>query len=279
MRTALVTMLLLSLSSFGFGAEPVVRRNVAYTEPADAARRLDVYAPETGRDHPIAIWIHGGGWRRGDKVGVQDKPAAFVAKGYVFVSVNYRFVPDVTVAEQAGDIARAIRHVRDRAQEYGGAPDKIIVMGHSAGAHLAALVCTDETYLKAEGLKLSDVSACIPVDSAAFDVPAQIRMVLGPRLKMYNDVFGAAETQRAWSPITHVAKDKGTPPFLILHVADRRDARLQSEAFGKALKDAGVDVRVFAAEGKTHATINRELGLDGDKPTEAVFEFLEAVVK
>ncbi len=101
---------------------------------------------------------------------VQRKPQAFVDKGFVFVSVNYRFVPDVTVNEMTGDIAKAIKWVHDHAGDYGGDPKTIFVAGHSAGAHLAALVCTDESYLKAEGLSLSNIKGCIPVDTAVYDI-------------------------------------------------------------------------------------------------------------
>src|SRR5262245_28381987 len=72
-------------------AEPKVRRDVAYVEPKTERRTLDLYSPASGSDHPIVVWIHGGGWRQGDKRGVQQKPQAFVDKGFVFVSINYRF--------------------------------------------------------------------------------------------------------------------------------------------------------------------------------------------
>src|SRR5882724_11079214 len=129
-------------------AEPKIRRGLPYAEPKNERQTLDVYAPTDGKNHPVVVWIHGGGWKAGDKKGVQKKPQAFVDKGFVFVSTNYRFVPHVTVKEMTSDIAKAIRWVHEHAKEYGGDPNSILVMGHSAGAHLAALVCTDERYLK-----------------------------------------------------------------------------------------------------------------------------------
>src|SRR5438552_12163260 len=135
--------------------EPKTHRDLAYIEPKNERQTLDVYAPAEGKDHPVVVWIHGGGWRGGDKSSVQKKPQAFVDNGFVFVSTTYRFVPNVTVKEMTGDIAKAIRWTHDHAKDFGGDPDTIFVMGHSAGAHLAALVCTDESYLKAEGLSLS----------------------------------------------------------------------------------------------------------------------------
>src|SRR3954453_16610913 len=122
--------------------EPQVHRDIAYAEPKNERQTLDVYAPREGKDHPIVFWIHGGGWQVGSKTDVQMKPKAFVNKGCVFVSTNYRFVPDVTIGEMAGDIARSIRWVHDHARDFGGDPDTFFVMGHSAGAQLAALVST-----------------------------------------------------------------------------------------------------------------------------------------
>lgn len=279
MKCVLAIILLLNVGS-AFAAEPQVHRDLAYTEPADDGRRLDLYAPADGKAHPMLIWIHGGGWQKGDKANVQQKPQAFVGKGFVFVSVNYRFVPKVTVKEMTGDIAKAIRWVHDHAGQYGGSPDKMFVAGHSAGAHLAALVCTDDSYLKAEGLLLTTIKGCIPVDTAVYDIPKQVEG-RGPLMSnVYTSAFGEDEAaQRALSPITHVAKDKGIPPFLILHVADRPDSTAQSRAFAKALEGAGVQAQVVPGKDKTHATINRELGLANDEPTKAVFEFLDRLMK
>lgn len=117
MRMLLISALLL-LPSTLLAAEPKVHRDLAYAEPKNERQTLDVYAPAEGKDHPVVLWIHGGGWRAGNKTGVQKKPEAFVEKGFVFVSTNYRFVPNVTVKEMTGDIAKAIRWTRDHAKEY-----------------------------------------------------------------------------------------------------------------------------------------------------------------
>lgn len=257
-------------------AEMKVHRGLAYTEAKSERQTLDVYAPNEGKNHPVIVWIHGGGWRMGDKAGVQKKPQAFVDQGCVFISTNYRFVPAVTVKEMTGDIAKAIRWAHDHAKEYGGDPDSIYVMGHSAGAHLAALVCTDDRYLKAEGLSLKILKGCVPVDVSVYDIPKRLKDGGSAPLATFKTIFGdKEETQLDLSPVSHVAKGKNIPPFLILHVASRPDTKAQSQWFADKLKDAGVTVTVHAAEGKTHGTINSELGLPEDKPTKALLEFLK----
>ncbi|MCI0380122.1 MAG: alpha/beta hydrolase [Gemmataceae bacterium] len=275
MRTIFAFVLVATTAQAG---EPKVHRGLPYAEPKNERQMLDVYAPTTGKNLPVVVWIHGGGWRRGDKADVHNKPKAYVEKGFVFVSTNYRFVPNVTVKQIAGDVAKAIRWTHDHAKDYGGDPNTIIVMGHSAGAQLAALVCTDDRYLKAEKLPLSIIKACVPVDGDTYDVAMQIKTVEEKRAKSYMTTFGDADSQKDLSAVTHVA-NKNIPPFLILHVADHPETKAQSNRLVTALKEAGVLAAAYPAEGKNHTTINNDLGLADDRPTQEMFGFLNAVLK
>lgn len=256
---------------------PRVQRDVAYVEKGGAANTLDVYAPASGQNLPVMIWIHGGGWRHGDKSNVQLKPKAFNDHGFVFVSLNYPLDEKADYSRQAGDLARAVRWVHEHAKEFGGSPEQIFVMGHSAGAHLVALLATDQRYLAAEQLKLSDLQGVILLDGAGYDIPTQIRLARLPRMKeMYLSVFGNDLTkQQDASPLSHVAQGKHIPPFLILYVSERRDSRLQSNALAERLVSAGTSAKAIPAANKTHATINREIGAPDDAPTTAVFDFLK----
>ena len=261
-----------------FAAEPVARRDVFYTAANDKLQSLDVYAPAQGNDLPVIVWIHGGGWKEGDKAGsgVQKKPQAFADRGFVFVSVNYRLLPAVALDDMMGDVAKSIRWVRDHAREHRGNPDAIVVMGHSAGAHLAALVCTDDRYLQAEGVPFRALKACVPIDVSAYDIPKRIRDVDDGISANFRKVFGEEEQrQRAFSPITYVRSNAGIPPFLILHVASRADTKAQAQWLADALAKAGVAAGVIAAEGKTHGTIGSDLGKDGDAPTQELWKFLD----
>ena len=253
-------------------------RDLPYAGDSLAAHTLDIYSPPKGeRPHPVVVFLHGGAWRIGDKAHIQEKPQAFVNQGYLFVSLNYRMTNETSPREQAADVALAIHWLRDHLETHGGDPEQLYLMGHSAGAHLTALVATDERFLKARKLPLSVLKGAILLDGAAYDVPRQLELARLPRMQeMYRTVFSEdTEQQRAASPITYVAADKGIPPFLILYVASRRDGTIQSTAFAEKLKAAGVTVQLVAAESKTHATINRELGLADDAPTQAVWEFLK----
>jgi arylformamidase len=261
-----------------------IKRNIPYANPAHERQVLDVYSPHNAKDLPVVFWIHGGGWQTGDKSDVQIKPKVFMDKGFVFVSTNYRLLPSVDMATLVRDIAKSIRWVHDHIAEYGGDPTRLFIMGHSAGAQLAALICIDDRYLKAEGLSLALLKGCVPVDGDTYDIPAIIetaetrRRVHGlPQAKFgHREKFGNDPAKhRDFSAVTHVAKDKGIPPFLILHVAEHPDTSAQAQRLANALKEAGVPVQVFGARETTHNKINANLGLPDDPATKALFEFLE----
>ena len=105
MRT-ISLFLVLAYASPILAGEPKVQRGIPYAEPKNELQMLDVYAPTKGKNLPVVVWIHGGGWQRGDKADVQNKPKAFVDKGFVFVSINYRFIPQVSMQEMSGDVAK-----------------------------------------------------------------------------------------------------------------------------------------------------------------------------
>jgi arylformamidase len=265
-----------------------VKRDIPYAEPAHERQMLDVYSPQGAKDLPVVFWIHGGGWQAGDKSSVQIKPQAFMEKQFVFVSTNYRLLPDVDMATIIRDVAKSMHWVHEHIAEHGGDPKRLLVMGHSAGAQLAALVCIDDQYLKAEGLSLDIVKGCVPVDGDTYDVPAIIETAevrcrahglplptFGHRVKFGND----PAKHRDFSAVTHVAHDKGIPPFLILHVADHPDTSAQAQRLGNALKAANIPVTVFGAKETTHNKINADLGLPEDPATMALFKFVGDALK
>jgi acetyl esterase/lipase len=265
-----------------------VKRDIPYADPADELQVLDVYAPREAKNLPVVFWIHGGGWQTGDKTKVQIKPQAFVDKGFVFVSTNYRLLPKVEMATIVRDVAKAIRWVHDHIAEHGGDPERLLIMGHSAGAQLAALICTDDRYLIAEGLSLAITKGCVPVDGDTFDIPAIIETAetrrrvhgliqakFGHREKFGND----PEKHRDFSAVTHVAHGKGIPPFLIMHVAEHPDTTAQAQRLGAVLKEAGVPVTLYGGKETTHDKINDDLGIPDNPGTKALFEFVNAALK
>lgn len=282
--------LLVSLSSSApaFAADMVIHRDLPYAEPKNERQCLDVYAGAKPGHGPVVVWIHGGGWRQGDKstlaVGTPEqhplKPQAIVDRGGVFVAMNYRFVPNVDLKTMAGDVAKAIAWVKRHAAEYGGDPGSIMLMGHSAGAQLAALICTDERYLQAEGLTLRDIKGCMPVDGASYYVPLQVDGSDPEKRSRFRQTFPEG-SERELSSVLHIAKDKGIPPFLVMCLADRPESnsKLQSEILAHYLQLAAVPAKLAPVSGKTHATLNADLGLPGDEATKAMLGFVDEVMR
>ena len=261
--------------------------NIPYANPAHERQVLDIYTPDDAKNLPVVFWIHGGGWQTGDKTSVQIKPRVFTEHGFVFVSTNYRLLPEVEMDVLIRDVAKSLGWVHKNIAAHGGDPKRIFVMGHSAGAQLAALLCVDERYLKAEGVPVDVLKGCVPVDGDTYDVPAIIMTAeirqsahglplpeFGHRVKFGND----PKKHIDFSAVTHVAKGKGIPPFLILHVAGHPDVTAQARRLGAVLKEAGVPVTVFGASETTHNRLNADLGLPEDPSTQELFKFLGPLV-
>jgi len=119
----------------------------------------------------------------------------------------------------------------------------------------------------------------VPVDGDTYDVAMQIKTVEAKRAAIYTIKFGDEKMQKELSSVTHVAKGKNIPPFLILHVADHPETRGQSQRLVKTLQEAGISAKAYPADGKNHTTINAGPGLSGDRPTQEIFSFLAAVLK
>lgn len=265
-----------------------IKRDIPYADPADAKQVLDVYSPAGAKNLSVVFWIHGGGWQTGDKSDVQLKPQAFMDKGFVFVSTNYRLLPAVDMGTLIRDVAKAVRWTHDHIAEHGGDPKRLLIMGHSAGAQLAAILCTDDRYLKAEGLSLAIVKGCVPVDGDTFDVPAIIQVAavrsrvhdLPPAKFGHWEKFGSDPARhRDFSAVTHIAKGKGLPPFFILYVSGHPDTTAQAQRLANVLKAADIPATLFGGRETTHGKINADIGKPDDAATKALFEFVGRVGK
>jgi arylformamidase len=228
----------------------------------DPLQKLDYWKPNTP-GAAIVIYVHGGGWKRGDKrMAVGEKGTHYVKQGYAFASLNYRLVPSCTVEQQAQDVANAIAYLIKHAEQLGFDGKRVALMGHSAGAHLVALVGTDLSYLKKAELGAKALRGVIPLDGAAYDVPRQIAEGGDFMHDTYLEAFGTdPERQKKLSP-TVQATAPNAPAFLILHV-QRVDGTAQSMALGEALRKADTPAEVKGFQGvglKGHMEINRDLG-------------------
>ena len=240
---------------------------------------LDLYRVDQP-NAPVMIFIHGGGWRRGNKSNVDAKPAGFNGQGFIFVSVNYRLIPEVDVTQEVRDVAKAIAWVHTNIAAYGGDPDKIFLMGHSAGAHLVSLIGTDESYLAAEGMSLTDIKGVISLDTQAYDLTAVMPNLQYTDRGVYPNTFGNdPEFWKSMSPQLFLAPDKNIPPFIVAYTGKQPTRTDYSTNFHAALQENGIPTLLIPAMDKSHGQINEELGLADDPVTQAIFEWLDTILK
>ncbi|MFK7909917.1 MAG: alpha/beta hydrolase [Akkermansiaceae bacterium] len=276
------TLLLFFLSALCIdGAELASKKHIRYQKTPGASpirQILDVHydAKTIGKAKPVILWIHGGAWKFGNKThSIESKANAFISEGYVLVAMNYRFHPKVSWKEQAGDVSAAAKWIQDNIQSYGGDPKRLVLMGHSAGAHLAALAGADPSHLKKAGVPYYHIKCVVLLDGAGYDLPSVMKTAKGKYLELYKEVFGNEPAQlKAASPTHQFGKKRPAPAYLIIPISRREITQQQSNDLAKAIKQSGNHAEVFVARNRTHMTLNKRIGSPGDTPTKAIFDFL-----
>ena len=235
-----------------------VLRDIAYG--SDPAQRYDVYLPANAKNAPVIFMVHGGGWRMGDKRHdkvVDNKIGRWLPKGFVLVSANYRMLPAQDALAQADDVARAIAHAQKHASDWGGDARRFVLMGHSAGAHLVALVSADPgRYAR---LGATPALGTVSLDSGAIDVLAKMQ---GRHMRLYDDAFGADPARwRLASPTQSLTR--AAPPLLAVCSTERRDLPC-NEAKNYLARARSLGVRAeLLPQALGHGEINDRLGLPG----------------
>lgn len=266
----------------GRGDRAAQRTGEEFAYGSAPLQKLDLWRGE-GEPAPLILFVHGGGWKRGDKAMMEGsaKLSHWREQGYAVASINYRLVPDATVEQQAADVASALSYLLKDADRLGIDASRVVITGHSAGAHLVALVGTDERYLRAAGLSFADIDGVLPNDGAAYHVPSQ----MGENARLLGDTYEQAfgtdsERQLALSPTAHAAAPNA-PAFLLIHV-ERPDGIRQAKGLEEALRAAGtrVERRQFAGTGLSgHRDINQKLGEPEYPATAVVDDWLRGVLR
>lgn len=233
----------------------------------DKAQAYDLYAKKGTQNAPIIVMVHGGGWKHGDKAMprmVENKMKYWTGKGYVFVSMNYRMLPEVKPDVQAQDVAKAIATLQEQAVQYGGDPERIVVMGHSAGGHLVALLSANPALAAAQGAK--PWRATVVLDAGALDVAS---IMSRKHMFIYDEPFGTdPDYWKKVSPIENITP-QALPMLLVCALKRPDDSCGQSHKFAAKL---GADTPVLEEE-LDHRGVNENLGLPGDY-TAAVDAFI-----
>ncbi len=239
--------------------------------------KVDIHAPisvksrglfRSGKKAPILIYVHGGGWIKGTRAKIHNLDTFATSRGIMLVSVDYRPVPRTTIDGQVRDVVRSINWVRNNISRYGGDKRKIVIMGHSAGSHLVALIAA-----KRLGGKLAGV---ISNDVQAYDMVAYGGM-RGSLPYVYAAAFGSnPKNWIEWSPVTYVRKGPrgGLPPFMIMYSGSNYARRkVLANGFGADLRAKGARVILFDGRRYSHGSIARGIGKSSEV-TRAVERFL-----
>jgi acetyl esterase/lipase len=219
------------------------------------------------------LMVHGGGWVRGNKAlwrVVRNKVMHWVGKGYLFVSTNYRLVPDVDPLTQADDVARALAFVQSRLGDWHGDASRIALAGHSAGGHLVALLTADGRIATRQGA--ATWRAAIAIDCAALDVE---RIMRRHHFPLYDTAF--SDDPGYWvgaSPVHRIAGPLVAPMLLVCSM-QRPESCLQADAFAARAKEVGSHVDLLPVE-IPHAQTNDMLGARGPY-TDHVDAFMASV--
>jgi acetyl esterase/lipase len=209
----------------------------------DAREKLDVYVPERPDHRPVVIFFYGGTWSAGQKSHYAFVGAALAERGYVTVIPDYRLYPEVRFPTFVEDGARAVAWVQQHARDFGGDPDRLVLMGHSAGAHIAALLAFNPSYLAAAGVRPHSIAGLIGLSGP---------YALAPDTDTLHAIFSAPYIPSDWQPVRFA--DRTAPPTLLLHGAD--DTAVYS-AHAEKLRDAllsqGAEVETHLYPGRDHA--------------------------
>lgn len=229
-----------------------ITKNIAYGERP--AERLDLYQPAAAGPHPVLIWVHGGGWSTGSKELYAPVAQRIVPENVVVVIPGYTLFPRAHAFDQVREIARAVRWTRENIAGFGGDPDRIILGGQSAGAHLSGLVALDTSYLKELGHSPAEIAGWYGI-AGPYSIPAQVEYERTARrhdIRQIYDFFGGEGNFERGSPHHFVRPD--TMPILLIHGSADETVPLRiGENFHNALRAVNAPSTLKIYNGAAHA--------------------------
>jgi acetyl esterase/lipase len=221
-----------------------VRTGISY---GDGPRhKLDVYSPAGATSAPVVVFFYGGGWTKGDRGTYRFLGAALAERGLVVVVPDYRLYPEIRFPAYMDDAAQAVAWTRAHAAEFGGDPDRIFIMGHSAGGQIAALLALDADYLKAVGLSPHDLSGMIGLSG-----PYDFLPLTDP---IYKDLFGPEDRWWTSQAVSYVTPN-APPIFLATAEKDGTVWPRNTYRLSARLREANDNVEVKVYSSLSHITM------------------------
>ena len=247
-----------------------LERDLAYG-PAPA-QKLDVYIPERAKNAPILLMVHGGGWMFGDKGNsgsVANKVRHWLPRGYIVASTNYRMSQPPNALDQTEDVGRALAFVQTNAPSWGGDGQRVVLLGHSSGAHLVALLTATPAVVARSGAK--PWLGTVALDSAALDL---VGLMNARHPRLHDRVFGADPARWAQASPLHQLATRPVPMLLVCSVR-RSDSCAAARRFAEKAVSLGGRATPLPVD-LAHGEINSELGRSAGY-TASVEEFLRSL--
>ena len=247
-------------------------KNIAYGPHPQQV--MDVYFPVKALTDktpaPLIVMVHGGAWSRGDKNNasvVKNKMDYWTKQNWIFISINYRLVPDVTVQQQTQDIAEALIYIQKQAPNWHADSKRLVLMGHSSGAHIVSLLTTRPLWLTSQP---KPWRATVALDSAAYHVE---KIMQTRHARLYDQAFGDQPSNwRALSPTSQL--QQALPAFLAVCSTTRPDQPCtQAQQFIQHAQKLGTKAQLLPLP-LSHFEINKSLGKDNSY-TQAVNQFIQ----
>ncbi len=270
----LLSIAFCSVSQAQDGRKVTTQLDVAYLNDGNPQHRLDIYYPSQAKKSlSVLFHIHGGGWRIGDRKHMQATGMFYASQGFLFITPSYRLTPEVMHPSHVEDCAAALAWVFNHVEELGGDRSRIFVSGHSAGAHLAALLGTNQKYLQKYDLRPADLAGVISVDTASFNLVSGDHERLVRRL--VKKAFGKDQsTLQDASPLFQITNGVACPRFLVLNTTNRAGGVREGREFTDKLRQAGCEAQFVPVDNHSHKEMAQGMYNLSDPVAKAILPFI-----
>jgi acetyl esterase/lipase len=235
----------------------------------DPRQRLDVYAPRNARNCPVVIFFYGGSWQWGDRSNYRFIGTVLAARGILTVIPDYRLYPQVRYPSFVEDGANAVAWAHQHVRAFGGNPDKLVLMGHSAGGQIAAMLAEDDSFLEHAGVSPQAIAGLVGLSGTYVLVPDDAAL---------RAIFSSPYTAQQWQPVSFVSDH--SPPTLLVHGSDDTEVYpVEAVEMIDALHRHHIEAQLYLYPGRGHSDTVASFSLAARSRTPALQQTIDFVQK
>lgn len=274
LSSIITSFFLIVFSAYSFGSNVNKKLDIFYTGEKDTLRSVDVFWSNDSKDANVIVFVHGGGWLSGDKKQYREMAMSLASRGMTVVLVNYRLSPQAKFPVHLEDVCAAISWAYNSVTNYNGDPDRIFLMGHSAGGYLITMAVCDDQYLNLYNLTPTDIAGIITI-SGVFEIKTQEG---GATKKYLGMVFG--DNEEIWKEATcqnYINESRNDLPPMLSSWTEGEDDLIKNESLNliEVLSNAGLQFQTFVFEGNDHNAYVTKLQDPESNFSKELAEFIE----